>query len=213
MIELRNFIDRQGRVPYLRWFDDLDREASRRIARAVSRLTDGNTSNVKRLEKASMNLKSTSGPDTAFTSAGRETRSSSSSAAARRKDSRTTFVKRKHVGRISNLDFDRDGKRLTVPHKDGLIARMKREPKFAAAMLHEGVNALLDCEFNVGKDMLRDYVNATIGFDRLSKKTKIPVKSLMRMLGPAGNPQMSNLFAIIVALKRHAGIELHLAAE
>ena len=160
-----------------------------------------------------MNLRSTSALDTAFTSAGKETRSSSSSVVARRKDSHRTSAKRKRAGRISNLDFDRDGKQLTAPYKDGLIARMKREPQFATAILHEGVNALLDCEFNVGKDMLRDYVNATIGFDKLSKKTKIPVKSLMRMLGPSGNPRMSNLVAILVALKRHAKIELHLAAE
>ncbi len=90
---------------------------------------------------------------------------------------------------------------------------MKREPEFAVAVLREGIDALLACEFNVGKHMMRDYVNATIGFDKLSKRTKIPLKSLMRMLGPAGNPQMSNLFAIIVALRDHAGVELHLAVE
>jgi DNA-binding phage protein len=94
-----------------------------------------------------------------------------------------------------------------VLYKDGLIARMKREPEFAAAILREGINALLACEFNVGKDMVRDYVNATVGFDRLSKKTKIPIKSVMRMLGPSGNPQMSNLFAILDVLRKHAGID------
>ena len=94
-----------------------------------------------------------------------------------------------------------------MPHKDGLIARMKREPEFAVAILCEGINALLACEFNVGKHMVRDYVNATLGFDKLSKKTKIPLKSLMRMLGPSGNPQMSNLFAILGVLRKHARID------
>ena len=50
-----------------------------------------------------------------------------------------------------------------------------------------------------------------MGFEALSKDLGIPNKSLMRMLGPSGNPQASNLLAIIGALQRHAGIELHLA--
>jgi hypothetical protein len=32
-----------------------------------------------------------------------------------------------------------------------------------------------------------NYINATIGFEELSRRTKRPVKSLMRMLGPSGN--------------------------
>ena len=68
-------------------------------------------------------------------------------------------------------------------------------------------------ELRLEKYLLRDYINATIGFEKLARKVKIPPKSLMRMLGPSGNPQMSNLFAIIGALQSHAGIELHVAAE
>jgi DNA-binding phage protein len=80
-------------------------------------------------------------------------------------------------------------------------------------MLREAVDSLIGGELNVGKSILRDYVNATIGFEKLAKKVKIPPKSLMRMLGPSGNPQMSNLFAVIGALQVHAGVELHVAAE
>ena len=93
------------------------------------------------------------------------------------------------------------------------MVRLARDPEFAVALLSEGVDALFSGELGVGKDILRDYVNATIGFEKLAKKVKIPPKSLMRMLGPSGNPQMSNLFAIIGALQSHAGIELHVAAE
>jgi hypothetical protein len=39
----------------------------------------------------------------------------------------------------------------------------------------------------MGKAILRDYINATIGFEELSRVTKRPAKSLMRMFGPAGN--------------------------
>ena len=41
---------------------------------------------------------------------------------------------------------------------------------------------------DVGKVVLRDYINATVGFDELGAVTHKSPKSLMRMLGPAGNP-------------------------
>lgn len=102
---------------------------------------------------------------------------------------------------------------LTVAFKETVLARLKRDPRFAEAMLREGVEALLAGELEVGKDILRDYINATIGFERLGKKLKMSPKSLMRMFSPNGNPQMKNLFAVIATLQHEAGIELHLAAE
>ena len=41
------FIDRDGRSPFGRWFDDLDAVAAVRIGTALIRLEQGNTSNVK----------------------------------------------------------------------------------------------------------------------------------------------------------------------
>lgn len=102
---------------------------------------------------------------------------------------------------------------LTHDFRQTVMENMRKKPGFRDAMLREAIDALLGGELNVGKSILRDYVNATIGFDKLAKKVKIPPKSLMRMLGPSGNPQMSNLFAIIGALQSYSGIELHVAAE
>ena len=56
--------------------------------------------------------------------------------------------------------------------------------------------------------MLRDYVNATITFDGLAKKTGTPSKSLQRMLGPSGNPTAESLFGIIKALQVSEHIRL-----
>ena len=50
--------------------------------------------------------------------------------------------------------------------------------------------------------------NATIGFKRLAGELGKHEKSLMQMLGPAGNPQARNLFAIIETLQRLEGVEL-----
>ena len=56
--------------------------------------------------------------------------------------------------------------------------------------------------------MLRDYINATIGFEELSRVFDKFSKSLMRMFEPKGNPQASNLFAVIHYLQEQEGIHL-----
>ena len=60
--------------------------------------------------------------------------------------------------------------------------------------------------------MLRDYINATIGFEVLAAETGTPVKSLMRMFGPSGNPNAGNLFSVIEHLQSAAGIRLEVHA-
>lgn len=92
-------------------------------------------------------------------------------------------------------------------------ARALRDPAFRAALLTEGVEALLAGEVETGKAVLRDYINATIGFDRLATATGTPPKSLMRMFGPHGNPNARNLFSVIGHLQKASGISLHVRAN
>jgi DNA-binding phage protein len=99
---------------------------------------------------------------------------------------------------------------LTRSFKDTVKARADRDPAFRDALLAEGMDALLAGDVETGKAILRDYINATIGFEALAKDTGTPAKSLMRMFGPTGNPNASNLFAVIERLQRAAGIELHI---
>jgi DNA-binding phage protein len=101
---------------------------------------------------------------------------------------------------------------LTRSYKETLAARLKKDRGFREALLREAIEVLLSGEVDTGKAVLRDYINATIGFEKLSAKVKIPPKSLMRMFGPRGNPQAKNLFAVIHALQKNAGMELHVAA-
>ena len=56
---------------------------------------------------------------------------------------------------------------------------------------------------------MRDCINATVGFPALSKETHIPEKSLMRMVGPHGNPTANNLFAMVTALQHQTHVETH----
>ena len=67
-------------------------------------------------------------------------------------------------------------------------------------------------EVDVGISLLRDHVNATIGFRELGGMTHKSPESLMRMLGPRGNPQAHNLFEIIRCLQERDGLRLEVQA-
>jgi DNA-binding phage protein len=95
---------------------------------------------------------------------------------------------------------------LTRDFKDTIRARIVRDTKFRRALLREGIEAMLAGDVATAKTILRDYINATVGFAGLAEATHIPSKSLMRMLGPAGNPRAENLFEIVSFLQRREGV-------
>ncbi len=95
---------------------------------------------------------------------------------------------------------------LTRDFKETIQARVERDPAFREALLKEGVQCLLSGDVETGKAVLRDYINATIGFEELGGLTHKSPKSLMRMFGPKGNPQARNLFEIIGALQKSEGV-------
>ena len=102
---------------------------------------------------------------------------------------------------------------LTRSFKETVQARAHRDAAFRAALLREGVDALLSGELGAGKAILRDYINATMGFEALGAATGTPPKSLLRMFGPRGNPQASNLFAVLDHLQRQAGVRLRTRSD
>ena len=89
---------------------------------------------------------------------------------------------------------------------------MQRDTRFRSAMLTEAINELLSGDLDIGRAMLRDYVNATVTFDVLAKRTSKPSKSLQRMLGPSGNPVAGSLFAITKVLQDAEHIHLQVQA-
>jgi DNA-binding phage protein len=97
---------------------------------------------------------------------------------------------------------------ITRKFRDTVWTRAQDDTRFREAMLTEAINELLAGDLNAGKAMLRDYVNATITFDGLAKKTGTPSKSLQRMLGPSGNPTAESLFGVIKALQVSEHIRL-----
>jgi DNA-binding phage protein len=82
------------------------------------------------------------------------------------------------------------------------------------ASVHEIAEGLMAAasgagDVDTGKAILRDYIKATVGFEKLGEATGTPAKSLIRMLGPRGNPQARNLFSVIGYLQTQAGLQLH----
>ena len=102
---------------------------------------------------------------------------------------------------------------LTRDFKETIRARVERDPKFRKALLREGVELMLAGDVATAKTILRDYINATVGFSDLAEATRIPSKSLMRMLGPAGNPRADNLFEIVSFLQRREGVRFEVKAS
>ena len=97
---------------------------------------------------------------------------------------------------------------LTRSFKETVKARVAADAAFRDALLSEGIDALLAGDVDTGKAILRDYINATVGFESLAEETGTPSKSLMRMFGPNGNPSARNLFSVISELQRATGVML-----
>lgn len=97
---------------------------------------------------------------------------------------------------------------LTRDFRDTVASRVQTDPKFARALLDEAITLFVNGEADTAKLVLRDLVNATIGFESLSEEVHKPAKSLHRMLSVSGNPTMSNLSAIFAAVKRTMKVDV-----
>jgi DNA-binding phage protein len=102
---------------------------------------------------------------------------------------------------------------LTRVFKATVVERVRRDPRFREALFVEALNAYLAGEIAEGKAILRDLVNATIGFEGLGADLKKPSKSLHRMLGPRGNPSTETFFGIVKTLQRKTRVKLRVTAR
>lgn len=102
---------------------------------------------------------------------------------------------------------------LTKDFRETVKARADRDPEFRRALLAEAVQAFIEGDVATGKTLLRNCVNATVGFASLGRTTNTPEKSLMRMLGPKGNPSANNLFPVLASLQADMGARVVVSAE
>ncbi len=102
---------------------------------------------------------------------------------------------------------------LTRSFKDHIKTKIKSDPEFRQALFQEAVQTLIEGDLDTARTVLRDFINATLGFAALAKATGIPPKSLMRMFGPSGNPTAANLSEVIRVLQKKTGVHLEVRAS
>ena len=101
---------------------------------------------------------------------------------------------------------------LTRDFKQTVVERAQRDPAFGKALLDEAATLFLNGEPDTARLILRDLVNATVGFEGLAAATAKPSKSLHRMLSENGNPSMDNLAAIFGAVRKNLGVKIRVKA-
>lgn len=102
---------------------------------------------------------------------------------------------------------------LTRDFKETVIKRVQRDPAFAKAMLDEAATLFLNGEPDTARVILRDLVNATVGFETLAEITDKNSKSLHRMLSATGNPTMDNLAAIFSEVRKSLKVKLRVHTD
>ena len=101
---------------------------------------------------------------------------------------------------------------ITRSFKETVQARALKDAKFRTGLLKESIESMLAGDTETGKMILRDYINATIGFEKLGAVIDKSPKSLMRMFSPSGNPTANNLFGIIHTLQEKEGVHFEVKA-
>ena len=103
---------------------------------------------------------------------------------------------------------------LTRNFKETVVQRVQGDAAFAHALLDEAATLFLNGEPETARLILRDLVNAPMGFEQLATLTAKPSKSLLRMLSPRGHPSMDNLAAIFRAIqdRMQVNFEAHTVA-
>ena len=99
---------------------------------------------------------------------------------------------------------------LTRDFRETILRRARMDPGFRVGLLREAIECIIAGELEVGKSLIRNYINATVGFDTLSAEIDKSSKSVMRMISAKGNPTSENLFNILAYLQKQEGVRFSL---
>ena len=102
---------------------------------------------------------------------------------------------------------------LTRDLSHTIAVRLRRDRAFRQVLLAEAVNVCIAGETRAGIAVLRELVNATVGFKGLAVEVKKPSMTLRRMLTPHGNPSAENFFDIVKALQKKTRVRLRVTAD
>jgi len=189
MLELRYYLASDGRSPFEDWFSNLNAAAAAKVAVGAKHRQDEEIGAAKDIGR-------TTGGD------------GSSEPGGSRSTHRSDREPPGSPERAAR-EMREDKMGVTKSFKALVQRRVVAEPAFAEALLREGIDTMLSGDVDTGKSILRDYIKATVGFEKLGEATDTPPKSLIRMFSARGNPQARNLFSVIGYLQKQAGVEFH----
>lgn len=84
-----------------------------------------------------------------------------------------------------------------------IVEELQEDREFLKAHLANAIASFFNGEHGAARLMLRDIVNATIGFAELAAKLNKSDKGLMQMLTEKANPSAEHLFGIIYEVMKH----------
>lgn len=88
--------------------------------------------------------------------------------------------------------------------------QLEKSPSFRSAYLRGTMECLIGGEVETGKTLLRDFIDGTIGFPKLSNDLGRSPASLKRMLAPKANPPLRNFFEVTTYLLKLEGTVLEI---
>ena len=215
MMHILEYITDDGASPFARWFGRLNAPAALKVRRAVAELEMGNWSNTKTVGGSVRERVIDFGPGyrvyfgrdgeelVILLGGGTKKRQQKDIDAA--KELWSHFKKGKATRQVAMA--------LTREFKESILKRAQEDSAFREGLLTEALECFLAGDLATGKLLLRDYINATIGFQTLSKLMRKKDSSLQRMLGPTGNPAADNLFTITRLLQNREGVELKVVSQ
>jgi hypothetical protein len=96
----------------------------------------------------------------------------------------------------------------TKDFNETVRADLQNSAEYRRAYLREAVGCVVSGDVETGKSVLRKYINGTVGFVALGEAVGRSSKTLMQMLGPRGNPTITNFFEIVSYLQKLEGSSL-----
>jgi putative addiction module killer protein len=212
VLQVREYVDAAGRSPFTKWLRALSVQAAAKVTAALERIAAGNLSNVKTVGGGVLEYRIDFGPGYRIYFWARR-RPAYYSAGWRYEEAPTTRhpACKGELGRLPEQgDPGENTMPLTKDFRETIRERAQREPRFRRALLREAIELMLSGDEKTGRAILRNYINATVGFRQLQAATAIPANSLMRMFGPKGNPSTKHLFGVLAHLQAQEGVNFEI---
>ena len=102
---------------------------------------------------------------------------------------------------------------LTRHFKETIRERARRDAAFREALLKEAVDALLSGDMDTGKIVLRDYINATVGFEKLATATKKSPKASCACWVPKATLRRATFLRLSPICQKKEGLRLRVRAS